>query len=227
MWLVTDDQGAEVLPWLPQRIFCIGRNYAEHAREMGHDPNLEPPFFFCKPLTALCAAQGNWQLPDFSEQVEHELELVLGLSVPPDSGRNVSSEQAQSWISSAALGLDMTCRDLQREAKKAGRPWDLAKGFDNSAVLTPFVQLGPNRLQNFGDMQLAVNGSLRQQGNWRQMLWSPGDLIAQIARYFTLRSGDIIFTGTPAGVAPLQPGDRLTASMAGLPHRIELNIQAP
>lgn len=225
MWIVTNSTGEELLPWIPQRIFCIGRNYAEHAREMGHDPTLEPPFFFTKPLTALCSAQGNWQLPDFSNQVEHELELVLALTVPQEQGRHASAIQAEDWIRCAGLGIDMTCRDLQREAKNAGRPWDIAKGFDASAPLTPLLQLGNSGLDALGRMELAVNGIVRQQGNWREMLWSPGALIAHISRYFALQTGDIIFTGTPSGVAPLKPGDRLTAHLEGMPHSINLTIQ--
>ncbi|HMU66477.1 MAG TPA: fumarylacetoacetate hydrolase family protein, partial [Cellvibrionaceae bacterium] len=200
MWLVTDLAGNECLPWLPRRIFCIGRNYADHAREMGHNPDLEPPFFFTKPLTSLCPASGNWQLPDFSRQVEHEVELVIGLRVPPEQGRNISAEGAQSWIAAAGLGIDMTCRDLQREAKQAGRPWDIAKGFDAAAPLTPLVQLDAAGLNTLGAMQLKVNGELRQTGHWQEMLWPPGELIAHIARYFALQTGDLIFTGTPAGV---------------------------
>lgn len=224
MLIVTDSSGEELLPWIPQRIFCIGRNYADHAREMGHDPNLEPPFFFTKPLTALCPAHGDWPLPDFSNQVEHELELVLALTVPPNQGRHVNCEQAKSWITCAGLGIDMTCRDLQREAKSAGRPWDIAKGFDASAPLTPLMHLGSSGLDSFGRMELAINGELRQNGDWRDMLWSPGDLIAHISKYFALQTGDIIFTGTPAGVSPLKPGDHLTAHLEGLPHKIDLTI---
>ncbi|MEY4589387.1 MAG: hypothetical protein RL497_1463 [Pseudomonadota bacterium] len=226
MLLVTDSSGKKVLTWQPQRIFCIGRNYAEHAREMGHDPAIEPPFFFTKPLSALCPARGNWYLPDFSSQVEHELELVLGLHVPLNQGRHASAEQASQWITTCALGLDMTCRDIQREAKNAGRPWDIAKGFDTSAPLTPMLKLGNEGLGRLGNMALYVNENLRQQGNWREMLWPPGELIAHISRYFSLQSGDLIFTGTPAGVAPLKPGDHLAAHLDGFPHEIDLRIHA-
>jgi fumarylpyruvate hydrolase len=225
MLIVTDSAGEELLPWIPQRIFCIGRNYAEHAREMGHNPNLEPPFFFTKPLTALCAAHGDWHLPDFSNQVEHELELVLALTVPLQHfGRHVSREQAESWITCVGLGIDMTCRDLQRQAKSAGRPWDIAKGFDASAPLTPLMHLDASGLDSLGRMELAINGEQRQAGNWREMLWPPGELVAHISNYFALQTGDIIFTGTPAGVSPLKPGDHLTAQLEGLPHTIDLTI---
>lgn len=224
MWLVTNSAGDECLPWLPQRIFCIGRNYADHAREMGHDPDREPPFFFTKPLSSLCQATGNWHLPDFSRQVEHEVELVLGLHVPPQQGRHVSAEDAEGWIAAAGLGIDMTCRDLQREAKQAGRPWDIAKGFDGAAPLTPLLQLDCAGLNTLGSMTLAVNGTQRQEGHWRDMLWSPGELIAHISRYFALQTGDLIFTGTPAGVGPLNPGDQLTATLEGLPHQVDLRI---
>lgn len=224
MWLVTDSAGDECLPWLPQRIFCIGRNYADHAREMGHDPEREPPFFFTKPLSSLCPAEGDWHLPDFSKQVEHEVELVLGLKVPPQQGRHVSAEDAKGWIAAAGLGIDMTCRDLQREAKREGRPWDIAKGFDAAAPLTPLLTLDYAQLNTLGSMHLAVNGSLRQAGHWQDMLWPPGELIAHISRYFALQTGDLIFTGTPAGVGPLKTGDHLTAHLDGLPHRVDLRI---
>ncbi|HEY6527047.1 MAG TPA: fumarylacetoacetate hydrolase family protein [Cellvibrionaceae bacterium] len=226
MWLVTDVSGEELLPWIPQRIFCIGRNYAEHAHEMGHDPSIEPPFFFTKPLSALCSAQGNWHLPDFSSQVEHELELVIGLQVPLNQGRHANAEQASNWITAAALGIDMTCRDIQRAAKQAGQPWDIAKGFDTSAPLTPLLHLGKEGLETLGAMELSVNGTRRQVGNWHDMLWLPGALIAHISHYFALQSGDIIFTGTPAGVSPLKPGDHLRAHLDGLPHQIDLRINA-
>jgi fumarylpyruvate hydrolase len=224
MWLVTDSTGEESLPWLPQRIFCIGRNYADHAREMGHDPNLEPPFFFTKPLTSLCSATGNWSLPDFSHHIDHELELVIGLQVPSAYGRQVHAAEAADWIAVAGLGLDMTCRDLQQAAKKAGRPWDIAKGFDGAAPLTPLMRLGTTGLNELGQMRLSVNGIPRQAGNWRDMLWQPGELISHIARYFTLQTGDLIFTGTPAGVAPILAGDQLSAELDGLPHRVDLRI---
>lgn len=224
MWLVTDLAGEECLPWLPQRIFCIGRNYADHAREMGHNPDLEPPFFFTKPLTSLCPATGDWRLPDFSSQVEHEVELVLGLQVPHNQGRHIDAEQATGWIAAVGLGIDMTCRDLQREAKRAGRPWDIAKGFDAAAPLTPLVQMDYAGLKALGQMHLRVNGELRQSGHWQDMLWPPGELIAHISRYFALQTGDLIFTGTPAGVAPLKACDHLSAAIEGLPHRVELSI---
>jgi len=224
MWLVTNSAGEEDLPWIPQRIFCIGRNYADHAREMGHDPAIEPPFFFTKPLTALCPAVGPWALPDFSSQVEHEVELVLGLQVPPQQGRNAEATEAQAWIAVAGLGIDMTCRDLQQAAKKAGRPWDIAKGFDAAAPLTPLVRLDNRGLEALGSMRLEVNGALRQAGNWRDMLWPPGELIAHISHYFALQTGDLIFTGTPAGVGPLKPGDHLSATLEGLPHAVDLRM---
>ncbi|HRH78420.1 MAG TPA: fumarylacetoacetate hydrolase family protein, partial [Cellvibrionaceae bacterium] len=198
--------------------------YADHAREMGHDPEREPPFFFTKPLSSLCPAEGNWHLPDFSKQVEHEVELVLGLKVPPQQGRHVSAEDAKGWIAAAGLGIDMTCRDLQREAKREGRPWDIAKGFDDAAPLTPLLTLDYAQLNTLGSMHLAVNGTLRQAGHWQDMLWPPGELIAHISRYFALQTGDLIFTGTPAGVGPLKTGDHLTAHLDGLPHRVDLRI---
>ncbi len=205
-----------------QRIICIGRNYPEHAREMGHDPALAPPFYFFKPITALAAAQGVWPLPAFSTNVHHELELVIALQ---HSGRNLQPAAAQHLVAGFSLGLDMTCRDIQQFAKAEGRPWDTAKGFDFSAPCTPIVTGGLDDLSRLGRMELRVNHRVVQEGHWSEMQWPLLELLSAVSRYTALGAGDLIFTGTPAGVGQVVAGDRLLASMAGFPHVIDLTVE--
>jgi fumarylpyruvate hydrolase len=203
------------------KIICIGRNYAEHAREMGHDPDREPPFFFFKPQSALAQNGDDFHYPDFSRQVEHELELVVAIG---QSGSHISVEQAPGFVSGFAIGLDMTCRDLQKEAKKMGRPWELAKGFDGSAPCTAIQPGTLNDLAQWGELVLTRNGSEVQRGNWRDMVWPIPELIAEVSRYIKLEAGDLIFTGTPAGVGPVQVGDELMASMDGFSQILKIRI---
>lgn len=204
------------------RIICIGRNYTEHAREMGHDPEREPPMFFFKPITALAAA-GAFVLPGYSNEVDHELELVVAIG---QGGSKLSSAQAAQSVCGFALGLDMTCRDTQRAAKKAGAPWELAKGFDGSAPCTPLVSGGLEMLEDFGSMSLTRNGTVVQQGHWVDMVWPVAELIGRVSQFVALVPGDLIFTGTPAGVGPVIAGDKLLAQMQGFPHRLELSVVA-
>lgn len=202
------------------RIICIGRNYKEHAREMGHDPEHEPPFFFFKPVTAL-ARGGEFVIPSYSNEVHHELELVVALD---SGGRDLDLARAQDCVSGFALGLDMTCRDSQRDAKQAGLPWDLAKGFDGSAPCTPVCPAIFAELNQLGQMTLTRNGNTVQQGSWRDMVWSVPELIAHISRHIELVPGDLIMTGTPAGVGPVQSGDVLSAAMEGFPHALTVRV---
>nr|WP_254722404.1 fumarylacetoacetate hydrolase family protein [Gilvimarinus xylanilyticus] len=190
------------------KIICIGRNYAEHATEMGHDPARSQPFFFFKPASALLLSGGDFIYPDFSREVHHELELVVRVAV---CGRHLQPKQAE--ISGYAIGLDMTCRDLQRQAKQQGRPWELAKGFDGSAPCSDFVTGALADLEKTSTLSLTRNGSLVQTGEWRDMIWSIPELIAQVSRYIALTPGDLIFTGTPAGVGPVERGDTLVATL--------------
>lgn len=206
----------------PVRIICIGRNYADHAREMGHDPQREPPFFFFKPLTAL-ARDGDFVLPAYSREVHHELELVVALD---QGGRHLSEEQARNCVGGFGIGLDMTCRDIQKQLKEAGRPWELAKGFDGSAPCSAIAQGGFADLERLGTMRLTRNGELVQQGHWQQMIWSVAELLQQISTYIALQPGDLVFTGTPAGVGPVVAGDRLEASLEGFPHSLRIHIVA-
>lgn len=203
------------------KIICIGRNYAEHAREMGHDPEREPPFFFFKPQSALAQNHSEFIYPHFSQQVEHEIELVIALG---KSGTQISADKAADYLYGFGVGLDMTCRDIQKEAKKLGRPWELAKGFDGSAPCTAIQRGSLKDLEQCGDLILMRNGEEVQRGNWRDMVWSIPELIAEVSSYIKLEAGDLIFTGTPAGVGPVAIGDTLAASLEGFSQQLTLTV---
>jgi fumarylpyruvate hydrolase len=195
------------------RIYCVGRNYAEHAREMGHDPDREPPFFFMKPADALVTDGGDFAYPSRSADVHHELELVVALA---RGGVDIPAERALHLVYGYAVGLDMTRRDLQAEAKKMGRPWDVGKAFDGSAPCTairPAAEIGhPAK----GAVWLEVNGESRQRGDLAQLIWKVPEMIAYLSTLFTLAPGDLIFTGTPAGVGPVERGDLLRGGVEGI-----------
>lgn len=205
------------------KIICIGRNYAEHAREMGHDPEREPPFFFFKPQSALAQNNSDFIYPHFSQQVEHEIELVIAMG---KSGAQISKDDAADYVLGFAVGLDMTCRDRQKEAKQLGRPWELAKGFDGSAPCTPIQRGSLTDLEQCGDLVLTRNGAEVQRGDWRDMVWSIPELIAEVSRYTKLEVGDLIFTGTPAGVGPVALGDELVARLEGFSEVLKLRVIA-
>jgi fumarylpyruvate hydrolase len=193
-----------------RRIFCVGQNYADHAREMGADPDRQPPFFFSKPADAVLASGQRVPFPTRTANLQHEVELVVALG---GGGGGVAPAAAPSMIFGHAVGIDLTRRDLQAEAKKAGRPWDMAKGFDHSAPLGPLTRgLPPRR----GAITLTVDGELRQAGDLAEMIWSVADIIATLSTYVTLAAGDLIFTGTPAGVGPIQRGEKLRGVIAGI-----------
>jgi fumarylpyruvate hydrolase len=204
-----------------QKIICIGRNYAEHAREMGHDPDREPPFFFFKPQSALAQNGDDFIYPHFSQQVEHEIELVVAIG---KSGYKIPRENAADYVFGFAVGLDMTCRDIQKEAKKMGRPWELAKGFDGSAPCTAIQRGALTDLEQYGDLVLTRNGEEVQRGNWRDMVWSIPELIAEVSHYIKLEAGDLIFTGTPAGVGQVNSGDILCATLEGSTLKLTLTV---
>ncbi len=194
------------------RIYCVGRNYAEHAREMGGDPKLEKPFFFTKQADSIVASGAPVPYPSRTEDFHHEVELVVAIG---RTGRNIGVPQARSHVFGYAVGIDLTRRDLQGEAKKKGRPWDTSKAFDCSAPMGAIrpASLGhPER----GRIWLSVNGSIRQQGDVGDMIWSVPEIIAELSTFFELRAGDLIFTGTPAGVGPLKPGDEIECGVDGL-----------
>ncbi len=203
-----------------RRIFCVGRNYAEHAREMGNDPQRDPPFFFSKPADAIVANGQNVPYPGATGNLHHEVELVVAIGKP---GAAISEAAAISHVFGYAVGNDLTRRDLQAEAKREGRPWDTAKGFDHSAPVSEIHTVADCGHIDRGRIYLKVNDELRQEGDVGDMIWSVPEVISHLSSLFMLQPGDLIFTGTPAGVGPLVPGDRIDAGIAGLTplqHRI-------
>ena len=192
-----------------RRIFCVGRNYAEHTREMGGDPEKEAPFFFTKPADAVVVSGSRIPYPPATSNLHHEGELVVAIG---KGGKMVSEEAAAAMIWGHAAGNDLTRRDLQAEAKERRRPWDMAKGFDKSAVVGA-VKPGP-----LPDARLrcSVNGAVRQEAMLSEMVWSPAAIIAALSQLVSLSPGDLIFTGTPAGVGPLNRGDTCKVEIEGL-----------
>jgi len=192
-----------------RRIYCVGRNYADHARELGNDPR-ESPFFFSKPADAAVASGTRLPFPGRTADLHHEVELVVALN---GRGADISVVDANAMIFGYAVGIDLTRRDLQAEAKKAARPWDMAKGFDHSAPIGPLrVGVPPAA----GAISLSVDGELRQNGNLKDMIWSVAQIIASLSTYVALAPGDLIFTGTPAGVGPIKRGQSLRGMIAGV-----------
>ena len=195
------------------RIFCIGRNYAEHAVEMGHDPDREPPFFFAKPPNAIVPSGAELDFPGSTSNLNHEIELVVALGA---GGRDVAVDDALDLVFGYGVGLDMTRRDLQAVAKKAGRPWEMAKGFDESApcsALRPADRIGH---PESGAVWLEVNGERRQEGDLAQQIWTVPEALAYLSTLVALRAGDLLMTGTPAGVGAVHPGDRLHGHVEGV-----------
>ena len=195
------------------RIYCVGRNYAEHAREMGGDPTREPPFFFTKQADTLVIDGGDFPYPSQTKDVHHEIELVAALG---SGGRDVPAERALDLVYGYAVGLDMTRRDLQGEAKKTGRPWDTGKGFDHSAPCSDIVPASRIGHPTSGRIWVAVNGTPKQDGDIADLVWSIPDMISFLSGLFELRAGDLIMTGTPAGVGPVVRGDTLEGGVDGI-----------
>lgn len=196
-----------------RRVFCVGRNYAAHTREMGGDPAREPPFFFMKPADALLTGGAPMPYPSATASLHHEIELVAALAT---GGAEIAPEAALSHVWGYAAGLDMTRRDLQDIAKKSARPWDMAKGFDHSApigALAPAARIGH---QHRGAISLAVNGATRQSGDLADMIWSIAEIVAHLSRLVRLAPGDLIFTGTPEGVGAVAREDLLEGMIAGV-----------
>jgi fumarylpyruvate hydrolase len=196
------------------RIYCIGRNYEAHAREMQATVNLEAPVFFCKPADAIVQDGADVPYPSATSDLHHEVELVAALGC---GGRDLSAEQGLAAVIAYAVGLDLTRRDLQAQAKAKGTPWDTAKGFDHSAPVSALRLVSELGHPVAGCLSLEVNGQLRQQVDIGDMLLKVGEIIAALSHYFELRAGDLIFTGTPAGVAALQRGDQFRAGFPGIP----------
>lgn len=207
--------GGDLFP--VRRIYCVGRNYAAHAREMGSDPSREPPFFFCKPADAVVAVTPGecieWPYAMATSSLHHEVELVLAVG---RGGENIPVEQALSHVWGYAVGLDMTRRDLQGQMKEQGRPWEIGKAFDRSAPMSPVVPAGAVANPERGSIWLDVNGVRRQQGDLADMIWSAAEVISRLSGWFRLEPGDLIMTGTPEGVGAMKVGDLIEAGVEGI-----------
>jgi fumarylpyruvate hydrolase len=200
-----------------RRIYCVGRNYAAHAREMGSDPDREPPFFFCKPADAvLPVAPGTTAdiaYPSQTSNYHHEVELVVAIG---KGGRDIGIESANDHVFGYAVGFDMTRRDLQFALRDKGRPWELGKAFDQSAPIGPIQPAALIGHPAAGRIWLTVNGTLKQEGDLADLIWSVPETIAHLSKYFELSPGDLIFTGTPEGVGPVVRGDRVAGAVEGI-----------
>ena len=196
-----------------RRVYCIGRNYAAHAVEMGHDPDKEPPFFFQKNPNNLDTS-GTFPYPPHSSDVHHEAELAVALK---SGGKNIAVENALDHVFGYGVSLDMTRRDLQGQAKKMGRPWEIGKAFENSAPITPLVPASESGHPENGIIKLTINGEVRQEGDLNQMIWKIPEMISYLSDYFELAAGDVILTGTPAGVGPVERGDKMEVTVDGFP----------
>ncbi len=195
-----------------RRIYCVGRNYAAHAVEMGHDPDREPPFFFQKNRDNL-VLDGRFPYPSRTRDVHHEIELVAALE---EGGSDIAVEHALGHVFGYAVGIDMTRRDLQGEAKTMGRPWEVGKAFEHSALCSELVPARAIGHLDHGAIWLEVNGERRQEGDLAQLIWKVPEVIAELSKLFTLAPGDLIMTGTPAGVGPVVTGDVMKGAVAGV-----------
>ena len=200
------------------RIYCVGRNYAAHAREMGHDPDRDAPFFFQKNPDNLLVGGGDFPYPSQTSDLHHEMELVVALK---SGGDDIPEDKALDCVFGYAAGLDMTRRDLQGAAKKAGRPWEVGKAFEHSAPCAELVPASEIGHPASGRIHLEVNGELRQEGDLSQLIWNVQESIAYLSTLFTLAPGDLIYTGTPSGVAAVVKGDKLHGEIEGIG---EINI---
>lgn len=196
-----------------RRIFCVGRNYAEHAREMGGDPNREPPFFFSKPADAIVETGATIPYPPETQDLHFEIELVVAIGT---GGFRIPREKALDHVYGYAVGIDLTRRDLQNIAKKAGRPWDWAKGFDLSAPIGPIQKAASVGHPAKGRIWLAVDGQTKQDADLAELIWPVPDVIAYCSNSMVLKPGDLIYTGTPAGVGAVKAGQTMTGGVAGL-----------
>jgi fumarylpyruvate hydrolase len=204
-----------------RRIYCVGRNYRAHALEMGADPDREAPFFFLKPADALMPDGAMIAYPPRTEDYQYEVELVVAIGA---HGAGCAPEQAEDLVLGYAVGLDMTRRDLQIAARKAGRPWDMGKSFDQSAPCGLFTSKARTGALRSGAIRLDVNGTTKQSSDISLLIWNVAEIIADLSSYVALAPGDLIFTGTPEGVGAVAPGDTLHASVAGL-HDLHIKIK--
>ena len=200
-----------------RRVYCVGRNYAAHAREMGFDPDREPPFFFCKPADAVVpVAQGSTlslPYPPETSNLHYEIELVAAIG---KGGANISVDEALQHVWGYAVGLDMTRRDLQMKMREAGRPWELGKAFDQSAPIGPLHPAQSVKGIEQAGIWLQVNGADRQRSDIGKLIWSIAETIAYLSKYFRLEASDLIYTGTPEGVGPVVRGDKMVGGVDGL-----------
>lgn len=204
--------------WFPvRRVYCVGRNYAAHAREMGGDPTREPPFFFCKPADAvLLAPPGQtvtMRYPTHTADLQHEVEMVVAIG---QGGRDIAPADALKHVFGYGVGIDMTRRDLQAQAKKTGRPWEVSKGFDQSAPMGPITPASRIGHPTRGAIWLQVDGADRQRSDIDQLIWSIPEMVANLSTLFELQPGDLIFSGTPEGVAKVERGQTMRAGVDGL-----------
>ena len=211
-------------PFPVRHIYCVGRNYADHAKEMGGDATKEPPFFFTKAADSIVPvvppSVGRIAYPMATRNFHHELELVVAIGKP---GANVQAADAQSLVFGYATGLDMTRRDLQNDMREKKRPWDIGKSFAQAAPIAPISTVAKSGILASGEVTLRVNGEVRQHGDLSDMIWDVPHMIEFLSRLYRLEPGDLIFTGTPAGVGPVVVGDRLEGGIAGLaPLAIEI-----
>ncbi len=196
-----------------RRIYCVGRNYAEHVREMGHDPKKSQPFFFGKPADALVETNGSIAYPTMTGDLHHEIELVVAID---KDGAGITSERALNHVCGYSVGIDLTRRDLQAVAKAAGRPWDIAKGFDRSAPIGPLsLAVNVGHIKS-GRIWLSVDGDKRQDSDISEMIWSVPEIISALSQQIFLRAGDLIMTGTPQGVGPVLPGETIHGGIDSL-----------
>lgn len=201
------------------RIYCIGRNYADHVREMGGEPERAPPVYFLKPADCIVPNGGPVRYPPRTENLHYEIELVVAIG---KGGQDISPEDALHHVFAYAVGIDLTRRDHQAAAKDTGGPWDTAKSFEQAAPITSLYPAEEIGHPQAGRIWLAVNGEMRQEADLSDMIWSVRDAIADLSTYYTLAPGDLLFTGTPAGVGPVVPGDSLTGGVEGV---AELKVQ--
>ncbi len=194
------------------RIYCVGRNYAEHVLEMGGMPERDPPFFFSKPADAVVANGASVPYPPRTANLHHEIELVVAIG---RAGRNIAAANALEHVFGYAVGNDFTRRDLQAAAREGGKPWDTSKGFDNSAAISA-IHTGKRGQVPQGRIWLSVNGTVRQDSLVSRMTWSVPEIIAELSTFFELKPGDLIYTGTPSGVGALKAGDRVEGGVEGL-----------
>jgi fumarylpyruvate hydrolase len=195
------------------RVYCVGRNYADHAIEMGHDPDREPPFFFMKPADAVVPTGSRLPFPTQTEELHHEIELVVAMGL---GGQDIKEDEALDHVFGYGVGLDMTRRDMQAIAKKAQRPWDMAKGFDQSAPTGPIRPAAVIGHPEEGAIWLRINGEMRQVGDLAQQIWKVPETISYLSTLVTLRPGDFVMTGTPSGVGRVERGDRLEGHIDGV-----------